>query len=43
MHRLRFMRNRREIPFGPYLALATLLMLFWGDGLHRWLFATLLH
>lgn len=40
---MRFMRERREIPFGPYLALATLLVLFWGDGLHRWLFATLLH
>jgi leader peptidase (prepilin peptidase)/N-methyltransferase len=40
---MRFMRERREIPFGPYLALAMLLVLFWGDRLHHWLSATLLH
>ena len=27
------------IPYGPYLSLATLLCIFWGEDILRWLFS----
>lgn len=38
---LRLLRERREIPFGPYLALGALAMLFVGPAVHRWVFSSL--
>jgi leader peptidase (prepilin peptidase)/N-methyltransferase len=32
------LRRRRQIPFGPYLALGTVLALAWGPRVHAWLF-----
>ncbi len=32
------LRQRRQIPFGPYLALGTVLALAWGPQVHGWLF-----
>ena len=32
---LRLMKNQREIPFGPYLAIGALLVVVWGGDLHR--------
>jgi leader peptidase (prepilin peptidase)/N-methyltransferase len=40
---LRLLKERREIPFGPYLAAGALLVLWLGPELHRWLFGALLH
>jgi leader peptidase (prepilin peptidase) / N-methyltransferase len=34
---MRLMRARREIPFGPYLAIGSALVLVWGPALHHWL------
>lgn len=36
---MRLMANRREIPFGPWLAVGAVLALVWGPSLHHWLFA----
>ena len=36
------LRRRRQIPFGPYLALGTVLALVWGPQVHAWLFRGLL-
>ena len=38
---LRLLRERREIPFGPYLALGALAMLFAGPAVHHWVFGSL--
>jgi prepilin signal peptidase PulO-like enzyme (type II secretory pathway) len=32
---LRLLRSRREIPFGPYLAVGALVVLGWGPQLHQ--------
>lgn len=36
------LRRKRQIPFGPYLALGTALALAWGPQVHAWLFRGLL-
>lgn len=36
------LRRRRQIPFGPYLALGAVLALVWGPQVHAWLFRGLL-
>jgi leader peptidase (prepilin peptidase)/N-methyltransferase len=33
---MRLLRAKREIPFGPYLALGALVVLAWGPELHAW-------
>jgi leader peptidase (prepilin peptidase)/N-methyltransferase len=38
---LRLLRERREIPCGPYLALGALAMLFAGPAVHHWVFGSL--
>jgi leader peptidase (prepilin peptidase)/N-methyltransferase len=40
---LRLLGGSREIPFGPYLAAGSLLVLGGGAQFHHWLFAPLLH
>lgn len=39
---MRLLASRREIPFGPYLALGAVVVMFAGADLHHWLFAVLL-
>jgi leader peptidase (prepilin peptidase)/N-methyltransferase len=39
---MRLLASRREIPFGPYLALGAVVVMFAGAGLHRLLFSVLL-
>jgi leader peptidase (prepilin peptidase) / N-methyltransferase len=36
---MRLLASRREIPFGPWLAVGALLALVWGPALHGWLFS----
>lgn len=38
---MRLLASRREIPFGPWLAVGAALALGWGPQLHRWLFSHL--
>jgi len=40
---LRLLGGSREIPFGPYLAAGSLLVLVGGPQFHHWLFGPLLH
>lgn len=35
---MRLLASRREIPFGPWLAVGAILALVWGPALHQWLF-----
>lgn len=36
---MRLMASRREIPFGPWLAIGAVLALLWAPALHQWLFS----
>jgi leader peptidase (prepilin peptidase) / N-methyltransferase len=36
---MRLMASRREIPFGPWLAVGAVLALIWAPALHQWLFS----
>ena len=36
---MRLLASRREIPFGPWLAIGAVLALVWGPALHGWLFS----
>lgn len=36
---MRLLASRREIPFGPWLAVGAVLALVWGPTLHHWLFS----
>jgi leader peptidase (prepilin peptidase) / N-methyltransferase len=36
---MRLLASRREIPFGPWLAVGAVLALLWGPTLHHWLFS----
>ena len=36
---MRLLTSRREIPFGPWLAVGAVLALVWGPQLHHWLFS----
>jgi len=36
---MRLLASRREIPFGPWLAVGAVLALIWGPTLHQWLFS----
>jgi leader peptidase (prepilin peptidase)/N-methyltransferase len=36
---MRLLARRREIPFGPWLAVGAVLALAWGPDLHHWLFS----
>lgn len=38
---MRLLASRREIPFGPWLAVGALLALVWAPALHGWLFSQL--
>ena len=39
---MRLLASKREIPFGPYLALGAVVVMFFGTDLHRLLFTVLL-
>ncbi len=39
---MRLLRARREIPFGPYLALGAAVVLVWGAGIHHWLMGSVM-
>lgn len=36
---MRLLAARREIPFGPWLAVGTVIALVWGPQVHQWLFS----
>jgi prepilin signal peptidase PulO-like enzyme (type II secretory pathway) len=36
---MRLLAARREIPFGPWLAIGAVLALVWGPQVHQWLFS----
>ena len=40
---MRLLKESREIPFGPYLAIGSLMVLYGGPRLHHWLFQPLPH